>query len=318
MAINNINDAEIREYILGQSRAAKTELLDELSFIDEYSERFGAVEREVIDDYLAGRLSPNENLAFESHYLSTLARREKVDFAKAFATYSKRQLHVVPEGKIEGSFFDLIRNWRLSFQFAAAAMVVLFGIAGWLAYRSSWSTEIAQENYTNAGPIEEAPNAQIDFTPSPVPTTSATPLPTSADRTPASRPDRPEVTPTPRPAKTTERRPSLAFFALTPALRSSSFQQLKIPAGATTAELRLQLEIEEKGPFLVEVLDMRGRSRVWSARDLNTRKGSAGSMLSFRIPVRVLGPGEYQISVSRSATAEDPEKIGDYFFRVAP
>jgi hypothetical protein len=69
MAINEITDAEIREYILGKSPAEMAERLDELSFSDEYSELIGAVERELIDCYVSKSLNPDERLAFESNYL---------------------------------------------------------------------------------------------------------------------------------------------------------------------------------------------------------------------------------------------------------
>ena len=318
MTINEINDAEIREYILGQSRDDQTELLDELSFFDEYSERFGVVEREIIDDYLTGHLSSDEKLAFESHYLTSPIRREKLDFAKALADYTKQQTPVVPVAGNEGTIFDVFRTWRLAFQFGAAVLVILLGIAGWIAFRISSPTEIAQSSSTDPAPYEHSNTVLVTpATPLPSPAATIFPAETPANENQTSR-ARPVVTPTPRPPKPIERRTSVAFFLLTPALRSSSFQELKMPTGATTAELRLLLETEEKGPFRIEVLDLRRRSRVWSASNLTPRKGGAGSMISFRIPARVLGPGEYQISVSRAETGDDSEKIGDYFLMVAP
>ena len=318
MAINKISDAEIREYILGQSRDDKKERLDELSFFDEYSERFGAVEREIIDDYLTGNLSSDEKLAFESHYLSSPSRREKLDFARALAAYTKQQSPVVQVTSNEGSIFEVFRAWRLTFQFGAVALVILLGIAGWLAFRISPPAEIAQSSSTDLDPYEHANTVLVTPTaPLPSPTATMAPAETPANENQAIRP-RPVVNATPRPRKPIERGTSVASFLLAPALRSSSFQELKMPTGTATAELRLQLETEEAGPVSVEIVDLRGRSRVWPVQKLSPRKGGAGSVVSFRIPARVLGPGEYQISVSRSETDYGPEKIGDYFFRVAP
>src|SRR5215204_2182861 len=118
MAINDFSDADIREYLLGQADPEMTEQLDEHSFTDECAERIGTVEHDLIDEYLAGSLPTGETRPFESHYLSSPLRREKVEFARTLAKYAERSRPITAAGRdAGGSFWDGLRNWRMAFQF---------------------------------------------------------------------------------------------------------------------------------------------------------------------------------------------------------
>ena len=316
MAFNEITDADIRAYILGKSPAEETDQLDELSFADQHAERIGAVEHEIIDDYVSGRLSPEEKSAFESSYMASAIRRERVEFAKAFADYSERTRSVAEPSPARSSIFDLFRQRLFVLQFGAVAMLLILGAAAWLIFRETPPT-VALNDPTNVAPSETRSNESQSTTP-----TSPAPTPSDETQTPSSNvnaaPSRQTVTPTPRPPRPKVEQPRLAVFVLTPALRSSSFQQVEIPAGAATVEFQLRLETDDPGPLSVEIIDLRNSNSVWSAKNLSARKGRSGSTASIRIPSRVLNKGEYQVSLSKNTKDGKSEKIGDYFFSVAP
>ena len=83
-------------YLLGrmpdeESRALEQKLLQERETFDEVM----ASEDNLIDDYLAGGLSPDERKAFERAYLSAPDRRARVDFARALREKWGREKRLV-------------------------------------------------------------------------------------------------------------------------------------------------------------------------------------------------------------------------------
>src|SRR5262245_28221113 len=87
------DDNELRQYLLGSLPEGETEVFDELSIVDNtFVERLDAVEDDLIDDYVYGEISGAELARFESHYLASPRRREKVKFAQAFQPFAKKKL----------------------------------------------------------------------------------------------------------------------------------------------------------------------------------------------------------------------------------
>ena len=315
MALNEITDADIREYILGQSPPDKSDRLDELSFDDEHSGRIGAVEREIIDDYVRGGLDPDERSAFESNYLSSPLRRERVQFSRDFAKFADRSKPVAEPTPAKQSIFDIFRQRMFVLQFGAVAMLLIVGAAAWLALRD------APPNVALNEPIDEAsPGTGTEYLQSPTPEPPVAhnvDVPHTSPSNVTETPKRPTTAPTPAPEQKAEP-PRLVAFVLTPALRSSSFQQVKVPSGVTTVELQLRLETDGSGPLAAEVIDLREGKSVWSGKNVSARSGRDGSIASIRIPVRVLKMGEHQVSISQTTKDGKSEKIGDYFFKIAP
>src|SRR5262245_27744698 len=78
----------IIRYLLGQLPADETERLDEMSISDDdFVERSRSVENDLVDAYARGELSGEMLAHFESSFLASPARREKVRFAKALAGF---------------------------------------------------------------------------------------------------------------------------------------------------------------------------------------------------------------------------------------
>ena len=145
---------EIRRYLLGtlseeSRRGVEERLMTEEAFLEELT----LAEGELIDDYVAGRLSPDERAAFERHFLSTEQRREQLRFtravgryasaaaasAKAGGTASERETTATTSAATAGpTLGERLRAfwggrsaaWRAGFAFAAVAAVAF---AVWLA-----------------------------------------------------------------------------------------------------------------------------------------------------------------------------------------
>jgi hypothetical protein len=77
-------EGEIREYLLGSLSETRKEALEEQYLTDARSlERIEMVEDELIDDYLEGRLTPDERLKFQQVFLTIDTRNEKLRLARA-------------------------------------------------------------------------------------------------------------------------------------------------------------------------------------------------------------------------------------------
>ena len=78
------DDQLLIRYLLGELPAEETERLDELSIADEeVAARLSGVENDLVDAYVRAETSGEDRTRFESFYLSSAKRREKVQFARA-------------------------------------------------------------------------------------------------------------------------------------------------------------------------------------------------------------------------------------------
>jgi hypothetical protein len=80
--------AEVRPWLLGLLPEQESRSLEERLITDSglYEEVF-IVEEELIDDYIAGRLSADERKAFESYFMNSAERQEQYRIANALRVY---------------------------------------------------------------------------------------------------------------------------------------------------------------------------------------------------------------------------------------
>jgi anti-sigma factor RsiW len=73
------------DYLLGRLSPQEGARLEERCLADDaFFDRMLEAENDVVDNYLRGRLSRRDKESFESHYLASPERREKVEFARSF------------------------------------------------------------------------------------------------------------------------------------------------------------------------------------------------------------------------------------------
>ena len=150
------NKKDINAYLLGSLPDAEAEHFDELSFTDDdFADVLKAAEKDLVDAYVHGELTGANLEKFQSFYLATPRRREKVNFARAFQDFAKKsgavQAAIIPEvipvaiesqpkQSLKGFFSGLnifntsrpIFQW--GFAFAALALMI-FGI--WSYFQNS-------------------------------------------------------------------------------------------------------------------------------------------------------------------------------------
>lgn len=81
----------IRRYLLGDLLQEEQDAIEEAYFSrDEGLDTIGAVEEELIESYLAGRLDPTIRARFENHYLASPVHRQRVAFSRALRSRAAR------------------------------------------------------------------------------------------------------------------------------------------------------------------------------------------------------------------------------------
>jgi DNA repair exonuclease SbcCD ATPase subunit len=137
MNTKTYNNENLTAYLLGALPDAESEIFDELSFTDErFADQLSAAEKDLVDAYVNGELAGENLEKFESYYLATPRRREKVEFAKAFQGFAEKNLTVIesiPKRTLGGFFSNIfvIRRLQLQWGFALAALLLMI-FGGWL------------------------------------------------------------------------------------------------------------------------------------------------------------------------------------------
>lgn len=326
MKSNSINDDVIAGYILGDLPDEQTKQLDELAIVDaEFFQRVGSVENDLVDRYVIGELNEAESARFESHYLSSPLRREKVNMAWAFQEYGARNVGVeamANEAAADGSkaaFTDRIAGFFASlgifggaqpaFRFAmAAAAVIIVAFGGWVILRNLTGSlngggeVVSNISVNRIGPVVQ-PSSRSEVVEVPA---NENPQPSPA----------PQPTPAPKPPVPPQSRPLIASFVLAAPLRGSNLPSLSIPAATDKAAIRLDLESDDFNTYAVELKDGASGRVIWrSGRVSATGKGGIRS-LNISFPAKSLNPAVYTLAVSGLAKGGKPETIGDYPFRV--
>lgn len=144
------NRQVITAYLLGSLPEAETERFDELSFTDDrFADDLKMTENDLIDAYVNGELTNPTLEKFESYYLASPVRREKVKFAQAFQVFAEKsgaaQIEKISENdkqkRVFTGFFSALNIFAaprrvLQRSFAAAALLFM-ALGGWLFFENS-------------------------------------------------------------------------------------------------------------------------------------------------------------------------------------
>lgn len=250
-------------------------------------EELTALETELIDDYVRGRLSPHERVLFEVRFLSTPARRERVAFARALA--DTRGHAAVEPGRNASAWrrwrWRPTRTWRPNLALATALAAVTLAVAASIAW---WSFTPGPARETTAPSAASAPGA-----PKTPGTLSAA---VSGDRPLAASP--------------------VALVLVPGSLRDpDAGAVLVLPAGAEGARIQMVYDGQGYPAYRAAIRTPEGRE-VWSQEDLAPTEPGARSVV-IAVPARALPPGDYILTLSAGAGGARREDIADYSFRVA-
>ena len=124
-------------YLLGSVPEAEAERLDELSVADEeFASRLAAVENDLVDAYVRGEMAAETRDRFQSYYLSSSRRREKVNFAEALLAVpvpsaAPESIPAPAQGRANSIFLRFLprrRAWRYWPPASSCIKTLSFGI----------------------------------------------------------------------------------------------------------------------------------------------------------------------------------------------
>ena len=130
---------EIRRYLLGELSDSEREQLEQRLITDgDYKEEVLMVEEELLEDYLAGLLSPQERELFHKNYLSAPLQKQKLRMAQALHKYAAQTK--VPAPKSEGRQSRIqwllnalhLHNGLMQLSWAVLVLIVVLVGAWWV------------------------------------------------------------------------------------------------------------------------------------------------------------------------------------------
>jgi hypothetical protein len=317
----------INEYLLGSLPEEERERLDELSVTSqEFAEVLSASEKDLIDAYVLGELSGLRLAQFESYYLASPIRRGRVEFAKAFQVFVKKQVDVDRSSIREPD--DLVRRQRRS----------VFSTPGIFAKQRAalqWGLAIAAVTFIVAGAFLLLQNARLRQQISREQTQREElqqrekQLQTELDQQRAGnkaieqelaqvREERlrlEEKSRTSGQLPTTG--PAVVSFVLTPQLRSiGQGQSVSIPSHSARVTMQLNLEPNDYQTFTVALLDQSKQQTLWRSSKVKASSKGNDRILSVTFSADLLKPQSYALQVTGISANGQSEVLSDYPFQV--
>lgn len=136
MGISEDDITQLKRYLIGALEGAEDcEVGERLLTDGEYFAHVAIVEDELIDDYLAGRLSGDERSLFEGHFMVSRSHKEKLRFAQALRKYAQAESRSASAAVPASGSKRLPRLFSLSsFKVVLTAAVVM--LAALTGYRT--------------------------------------------------------------------------------------------------------------------------------------------------------------------------------------
>jgi hypothetical protein len=136
-----------RRYLLGEAGEEERAAIEQEYFVDEGAlERIEATEEELIEDYLADRLGPDQRSGFERRYLAVPHRRRRVDTIRSLM--SVQRAAPAPAAR---------RFRAVEWATLAAAALILIALGGWWMLRTPPAMPEAARQQTTTAPRPEPP-----------------------------------------------------------------------------------------------------------------------------------------------------------------
>lgn len=298
--LSQADERTLRRFLLGELEEGEREGLEARVFEDDDCfEHLLTAEEALIDAYLTGRLAEAERDRFERRYLATEAGRQRIATARAAASQSRRALR---DAELRPS---LRSGWRVHWKAglaAAAALALLAGGTWAWHYDRQLRQQLADMTARLALQHERERDLlrQLDAA-------------RGAEGSPGNRKPRP---PASAPAEDSSG-PLVALF-LHPGLVRDGQEaaHVQLPRNASLLVVHLRVERGARaGRYRALVRTVEG-TEVWRQEIAVPGPLSPGQPLAVAIPVRLVEPDEYLVTLQAQADGGRFEDLATYFFRI--
>ena len=314
---------KIVSYLLGALPAAEAERLDELSISDdEFADRLGAVENDLVDTYVRGELAGARLERFNRHYLASPRRQEKIRLARTLLGFADAAAAVEPSNsrpkkKPSTSTPRLGLFTRPAWPWGVAIAAVLLLLAGgylWLENNRLRHQVTATEAERAALQEREQELAkQLEQRQS---TDDQTAAELARVRERLAQLESQRVIPQNETGGAGERALQVVSMVLTPPTRGSGqVPKITLPASADVLAVELQLEANDFPAYRATLKDPATSRIIWRSGNLPIKGGR--NTVAVRLPARRLRPQNYTLELSGVRSSGASEIITDYTFKIA-
>lgn len=277
---------QVRQFLLGQLEDHERQRFEEeLMTSTAYQEEVLIIEEGLIEDYLDGVLPAAEQQAFETNFLASLKQRRRVQIARLLGAYGASKVSDSDQPQPTSapsrrwSIVRGIRNNPVVFTSLAAILLVVIA-AVILQGIWSWRENKQRLEATRQRSIIEHELAQLNSIPHEAASTISLVL---------------------APVTTRE------------AIDTST---LSIPLPAEIVEVRLILTGTTYPRYAVE-LGSSGTIERFRINELHSHYTANGLAVIVRLPSRLLGRGDYNLSLVGVSDDGNQAKAGEYHFQVS-
>ena len=329
------NEELIVQYLLGSLPEAETERFDELCFVDdEFAERLSAIENDLVDTYVRGELSSRNLKRFDSHYLASPRRREKIRIARAFQIHSER---AVAAGRVAFAPGPSQMNptsdipipqrtllWSLSIvprlALTAAAILGLVGV-GWLVFELSLLRSQVDRAQASRIALEQREKELRELLERQQRASSAKEKELERVREEKDGLER-QMALERQAAKSQP--PALAanlnivpFKLAAPTRTGGQVTTISLPHGTYYVVLQVELEPDDYPSYSAALLTQPGkRPAVWKRESLKSRALGESKVIEIIIPASILKSQEYLLAVTGISDGGVAEGERGYLFKV--
>jgi hypothetical protein len=328
MTSNVKYDQTLRRYLLGDLGEETQRHLEERLVTDtEYFQELLIVEDELVDEYVRGDLSEQEKEDFESHFLCSRERREKLSFAGVLRDY----VDTVPVSNDSDSY--RLSAWfkqkilaplrvpspALGAAMAAAILVTVIGVVwliavNWQLHRqlngaSAEQRALRVSEQDLQKQLAEERNRGRVLTDS---LQQEQDQRTRLEREIASLRAQQE-------RSAFGLRPSgvpIASFLLAPGLLrgSGEMERVIIPTGSSLVQLQLDIGVDDYVSYRAALHEVEG-DQIWTQSKLKAETIDDKTLVVLTLPSQLLQRGDYYLRLSGLSSAGESELIARYHFR---
>ena len=325
--MKTMSDEQIKAYFLGKLSEPEAEIFEiECASDAQLTEQAQMVERELIDDYLRENLPAPDRGLFQTNYLITDARHDKLqNAAHLWKIAEESAAPVAVERASPFPFWQTLFGQNRAVQLSLLCLLFLFALCAAAFYRQTLSVDkmqVAEVRDTNQvtetedTTVQTSGNQTIENPPADNPNQKSVSRDATAQNkerekvsnSPAKNP--PEIKTTSAPKIVKPAVTNLATFVLLPgSLRSEGEQTVTIAPNVKTLNLLLSPSGDANNYKIYRaVVKTANEETIFTSPNLNA--------LSFKIPADKLQNRTYIISLEGWNSKQEFDSIADYTIRV--
>jgi len=324
---NRPPDDLLTRYLLGALTEKEAERLDELSISDEeFAWRLEAIENDLVDAYVRGELPEGKAKQFKTFYLSSPARRQKVQFAQGLlglerkaAAPAKVESHgatatgPTPQSAPRQSPWRLFAGPRFAFHWGLTAAALAFLVFGGylLVQNVQLRRQLTEADAQHAFLTQRTEELQKQLNHEKA-VQDSTQKKDAAQKTDGTQKE-PENT---LPLHPNLDRLKTISVLLPPTRGASQLPAVSLQRGTDLVVLVLALETNDFPSYRAKLRDPVSNRTLWLSSRLNPVSAPNGTAVSVSIDATMLKQQNYIVDLLGTPSHGSAEVIGGYPFRV--